>query len=46
MTLIQFEFIIIIIQGPIHQSNQNITIEEMRQGGEWNWNAISFDLPP
>nr|POE48208.1 hypothetical protein CFP56_36807 [Quercus suber] len=24
---------------------QEITIEKMRQGGKWQWNAISFDLP-
>ncbi|KAL0016946.1 hypothetical protein SO802_004015 [Lithocarpus litseifolius] len=35
-----------LIQGPIRQAEQEITIEEIRQGGEWHWNAISFDLPP
>lgn len=35
-----------LIQGPIHQSEQDVTIEDVRQGGKWHWNAISFDLLP
>ena len=34
-----------LIQGPLRQVEQVIIIEEMRRGGEWQWNAISFDLP-
>lgn len=37
--------VIELIQGSIHHSEQDITIEEVRLGGEWHWNAISFDLP-
>ena len=35
-----------LIQGPLCQAEQVITIDEIRQGGEWQWNSISFDLPP
>lgn len=34
-----------LIQGPLQHVEDSISIEEMRQGGVWNWNAISFDLP-
>lgn len=34
-----------LIQGPLLYAEDSISIKEMRQGGVWNWNAISFVLP-
>nr|POF08458.1 hypothetical protein CFP56_45999 [Quercus suber] len=34
-----------LIEGPINKMESNMTVADMLQGNEWNWNALSFELP-
>ena len=34
-----------LIKGPINKMESNMAVADMLQGNEWNWNALSFELP-
>lgn len=34
-----------LIEGTINKMKSNMTVANMLQGNEWNWNALSFKLP-
>lgn len=33
-----------LIERPINKMESNMTVADMLQGNEWNWNALSFEL--
>ena len=33
-----------LIEGPINKMESNITVVDMLQGNDWNWNALSLEL--
>lgn len=34
-----------LIEWPINKMESNMIMADMLQGNEWNWNALSFELP-
>ena len=34
-----------VIEGPLNRLDSIMTVADMIQGNEWNWGALSFELP-